>query len=67
MSQLREVNLNNGRSNAPKIMSQGEVADYETDKQNTINYLNSIADLLIDHNQKIAPIVDSYKRRNENG
>ena len=67
MSQLREVNLNNGRSNTPKMMSQGEVADYEADKQNTINYLNAIASLLNDHNQKIAPIVDSYKRRNNNG
>ena len=68
MSQLREVNLGNGRSsNNPKIMSHGEVADYEADKQKTLDYLNGIANLLIQHNQQIAPIVDSYKRRNNNG
>lgn len=67
MSQLRKVNLGNNKSTTPKMMTHEQVTNYEDDKQQIINTINSIANLLNNHNEKIAPIVESYKRRNNNG
>ena len=46
------------------IMSKSGVKSYEEDKANTIAYINAVAELLKEHNRQIAPIVESYKRRN---
>lgn len=45
------------------MMSKGGVKNYEEDKANTIAYINAVADLLKKHNEQIAPIVESYKKR----
>lgn len=66
-SQLREVNLDRRNTNSQKIMSKGEVKDYEESKRDYINYINSVASLLQQHNEKIAPIVQSYKARQNGG
>lgn len=46
------------------IMSKSGVKNYEEDKAATIAYINAVAELLKEHNRQIAPIVESYKRRN---
>ena len=66
-SQLREVNLDRRNTDSQKIMSKGEVKDYEESKREYINYINSVASLLQQHNEKIAPIVQSYKARQNGG
>ena len=66
-SQLREVNLDRNNRNSQKIMTKGEVKDYEESKREYINYINSIASLLQQHNEKIAPIVQSYQSRKNGG
>lgn len=66
-SQLREVNLDRNNTNSRKIMTKGEVKDYEESKREYINYINSIASLLQQHNEKIAPIVQSYQSRKNGG
>ena len=63
MSQLRPVNLLHEENNNPKIKTQSQVKDYEEEKANIINQINSYAALLQKHNEQIAPIVESYKRR----
>ena len=60
----RQVNLTGqSNSNTVQIMSKTDVKNYEEDKQNIIAYINDIASLLQEHNRKITPIVESYKRR----
>lgn len=61
MGQLREVNLTENYKK--KIKTKGQVRSYEESKKEQIEYINSIANLLKAHNEKIAPIVESYKRR----
>ena len=63
MSQLRPVNLGNGRSSEPKMMTHQQAANYEVDKQSILNAINSAAAALQQHNEAVAPIVESYKRR----
>lgn len=60
MGQLRKVNLS-GNSN--KIKTKKEVRSYEESKKEQIAYINAITDLLKEHNEKITPIVENYKRR----
>lgn len=61
MGQLRQVNLTKNYTN--KIKSKKEVRNYEESKKEQIAYINAITDLLQAHNEKIAPIVENYKRR----
>ena len=61
MGQLREVNLTKNYAN--KIKTKKEVRSYEESKKEQIAYINAITDLLKEHNEKITPIVENYKRR----
>ena len=61
MGQLREVNLTKNYAN--KIKTKKEVRSYEESKKEQIAYINAISDLLKEHNEKITPIVENYKRR----
>ena len=65
-SQLRSVSLKgtgDPEVNTTKMMSSGQVKDYEEDKKEMIDQINRIADLLTTHNQKVEKVVDSYKKR----
>ena len=71
MSQLRKVDLqhkgtNENISKVTPMMSKGEAQSYEEDKQNILAYIKGISNLLQEHNRQIAPIVNSYKSRQNN-
>lgn len=63
-SQLRKVNLD--KSNDQRMMSKGEVRDFD-EKGEMLKYINSVAALLKHHNDQIAPIVQSYQSRQNGG
>ena len=65
MSQLRKVNLKKDSSSNTMIKTKSQVKSYEEDKRRQIEYINSITNLLQAHNEKIAPIVENYKRRRD--
>ena len=63
MSELRKVNLKKNSSSNMMIKTKNQVKSYEEDKRRQIEYINDITNLLKVHNEKIAPIVENYKRR----
>ena len=63
-SQLRKVNLD--KSNTVRMKSTGEVREFN-EKKEVLDYINNVAALLKHHNDQIAPIVQSYKSRQNGG
>ena len=66
MSELRKVDLlknNNSQSSANKMMPKQEARDYSESVKETVDYINNIAALLQQHNDRIRPIVESYNAR----
>ena len=63
-SQLRKVNLD--KSNTARMKSTGEVREFN-EKKEVLEYINNVAALLKHHNDQIAPIVQSYKSRQNGG